>query len=144
MTEYKIVQISFHFDYTNFSFQAWSDKFPTDSEIIMSCFAAYFDNCMPPNYSSSDGKPFTNVYFVKAADKSDSKAATAAAQTSSDRVTPATTASRERCIITQTTAKPPYFFLQMPDDKFDVSPGETSDQNLAWLLDASETFLVEK
>ena len=124
MSYYKIVQISFHCDYsTTSSFQAWSDKFPTDSEIIMSCFAAYFDNCMPPNYSSSDGKPFTNVYFVKAADKSDSKAATAAAQTSSDRVTPATTASRERCIITQTTAKPPYFFLQMPDDKFDVSPG---------------------
>jgi hypothetical protein len=53
--------------------QVWSDKYPCDSEIVMNIFAAYLDNCMPPNYSSQDGKPFTNTYFVRAADKSDAK-----------------------------------------------------------------------
>jgi hypothetical protein len=105
------------------TFQAWSDKYPTDSDIIMACFAAYFDNCMPPNYSSNDGKPFTNVYFVKAPEKSDTKAAAKPADNAT-AATSTTAALREKCVITQTTSKPPYFFLQTLDDKFDVSPGE--------------------
>lgn len=81
----------------------------------MNCFAAYLDNCLPPNYSSNDGKPFTNVYYVKAAEKSATKA--------TENVTPAPTVLRERVVIMQTVTKPPYFFLQLLDDKLDVSPG---------------------
>ena len=102
--------------------QAWSDKYPTDCEIIMNCFAAYLDNCMPPNYSTGDGKPFTNVFLVKAPEKSDATKSAVSSSTGEAATTPVT--SRERCVITQAAIKPPYFFLQMQDDKLDVSPGK--------------------
>lgn len=102
--------------------QAWSDKYPSDSEIVMNCFAAYLDNCMPPNYSSNDGKPFTNVYYVKTAEKSGAKTTETAATSASS--SSSSVASRERVVITQTVTKPPYFFLQLQDDKLDVSPGK--------------------
>lgn len=82
----------------------------------MNCFAAYLDNCMPPNYSSNDGKPFTNVYYVKVAEKSGTK--------TTENVVTTSATSRERVVITQTVTKPPYFFLQLQDDKLDVSPGK--------------------
>jgi hypothetical protein len=103
-------------------FQCWTDKYPTDCEIIMNCFAAYLDNCMPPNYSAPEGKPFTDIYFVKAPEKSDTK--TTSKTTESSTTVSAPMPSREKCVITQTAQKPPYFFLQLLDDKLDVSPGK--------------------
>jgi hypothetical protein len=77
---------------------------------------------MPPNYSTPEGKPFNNVYFVKAPEKSDAKLPASSdatvAQTMSSSVT------REKCVIMQAAQKPPYFYLQMQEDKLDVSPGE--------------------
>jgi hypothetical protein len=72
----------------------WSDKLPTDAELIMACFAAYMDTRLPVNFRNShprddnarntatggsessasssgavgnriiDDKPFTGVYFI--------------------------------------------------------------------------------
>jgi hypothetical protein len=47
----------------------WSDKFPTDADIIMNCVAAYLDVRMPNHYhytGNIDGKPFTGIYYLKA------------------------------------------------------------------------------
>merc|ERR1712038_322794 len=46
----------------------WSDKFPTDAEIVMNSVAAYLDVRMPKHYHYSgniDGKPFTGTYYLK-------------------------------------------------------------------------------
>ena len=46
----------------------WSDKLPTDAEIVMNCVAAYLDGRMPKHYhytSNVDGKPFSGIYFLK-------------------------------------------------------------------------------
>ena len=55
----------------------WTDKFPTDSELLIGFFAAYMDSRMPSNYrnmTAQDGlgsshfvedKPFTGIYYVK-------------------------------------------------------------------------------
>ena len=47
----------------------WTEKLPTDSDIIMNCLAAYLDIRMPKHYhytSNVDAKPFTGIYFLKA------------------------------------------------------------------------------
>ena len=46
----------------------WSDKLPTDAEIVMNSVAAYLDVRMPKHYHYSgniDGKPFTGTYYLK-------------------------------------------------------------------------------
>merc|ERR1712141_187651 len=59
----------------------WSDKLPTDSELLMGFFAAYMDSRMPANYRNMIGavapetahdhvedKPFTGIYYIKVPD----------------------------------------------------------------------------
>ena len=77
---------------------------------------------MPPNYSTPEGKPFGNVYFVKAPEKSDAKPPTSGDATATQ--TTSTAVTREKCVIMQAAQKPPYFYLQMQEDKLDVSPGK--------------------
>jgi hypothetical protein len=72
----------------------WSDKLPTDAELIMGCFAAYMDTRLPANYRNTtigphatistvgngsshfiEDKPFTGVYFVRLPEASSEEAA---------------------------------------------------------------------
>ena len=85
---------------------------------------------MPPNYSAPEGKPFTNVYFVKAPEKIDAKNASKTTDSATTAAAMMPISSREKCVITQAAQKPPYFFLQLQDDKLDVSPGEFSHGKL--------------
>lgn len=50
-----------------FKGEEWTDKFPTDAEIVMNCVASYLDMRMPSNYVANpvDGRPFTGTFFVR-------------------------------------------------------------------------------
>jgi len=43
----------------------WTDKLPTDAEVVMNCVSAYLDTRLPRNFVSNDGKPFTGIYYHK-------------------------------------------------------------------------------
>ena len=97
---------------------------------------------MPPNYNMPDGKPFGNVYFAKAAEKSDTKIGQKSNESSTPTTSTTSVTSRERCVIMQAAQKPPYFFLQMQDDKLDVSPGEVV--NIITVIIVLKYFFIQR
>ena len=43
----------------------WTDKLPTDSELVMHSVACYLDARLPPIKGVIDGKTFSSLYFFK-------------------------------------------------------------------------------
>ncbi|TRY72008.1 hypothetical protein TCAL_05402 [Tigriopus californicus] len=82
----------------------WSDKLPTDSELIMHCLVCYLDARLPPVKSVIDGKVFSSLYFFKMPDKLESLKI------------------RVPCAIIQTQSKPPHYIIQTESEKIDLNP----------------------
>ena len=131
----------------------WSDKLPTDSELLMGFFAAYMDSRMPANYRNMIGavapetahdhvedKPFTGIYYIKVPDNACKKAdnhhqipelASSPSDQRSRNISRThhkvheTQITKSRSIvILQTNQKPPHFILQVDGkDKLEISPG---------------------
>lgn len=131
--------------------QKWSDKLPTDAELIMGFFAAYMDVSLPANFRNSfgssgghshqvDDKPFTGVYYSIVEKKS--------TETSSNNLAmlPALTSQQSRprhsssgknlassarqsssIVILQSSERPPHFYLQIDGkEKLEISSGRNN------------------
>lgn len=82
----------------------WSDKLPTDSELVMHCLVCYMDAQLPPVKSVIDGKVFSSLYFFKMPDKLEALKI------------------RVPCAIIQTQSKPPHYIIQTDTEKIDLNP----------------------
>ena len=86
----------------------WSDKLPTDCDLVIHAFACYFDSRIPPVKGVIDGKVFSSLFFFGVSEK------------------PESAKVRVPCAILQTAAKPPHFMLQVGEEKWDLSPGRNN------------------
>ncbi len=99
----------------SFRGQPWSDKLPTDAELVMHCLAAYFDSRLPPAKGIVDGRTFTSLYFFRMPD---------------DKV--ALAKSRAPVSIVQTGHRPaPHYILQIGSGegggrKLELAPGRNN------------------
>lgn len=131
--------------------QKWSDKLPTDAELIMGFFAAYMDVSLPANFRNSfggghshqvDDKPFTGVYYTIVEKKSTETT------TSNLGMLPPLTGQQQRprhsssgknlaigasqpkarsIVILQSSERPPHFYLQIEGkEKLEISSGRNN------------------
>lgn len=84
----------------------WTDKWPSDSEIVMHCVACFFDSRLPPVKGIVDGRVFTSLYYFRLPDKP------------KDLKVP--------CAIVQTSNKPPHYMLQVGEDKLELNAGRNN------------------
>lgn len=129
----------------------WSDKLPTDAEIVMGCFAAYMDTCLPVNFRNSLGgtsagqivedKPFSGVYFIVLPENSNLKKNSISSPTgSSGNGSGSAEATKQRhassilpreqmrsIVILQSGERPAHFFLQVEGkDRLEISAGRNN------------------
>jgi hypothetical protein len=90
----------------------WTDKLPTDSELVMHCVASYFDSRLPPAKGVVDGHTFTSLHFFKLPED---KAELAKSKTP--------------IAVVRTTLKPPHYILQVDGGegkKLELEPGRNN------------------
>ena len=95
--------------------QAWSDKLPTDAELVMHCLATYFDSRLPPSKGIVDGRTFSSLYYFRLPDDKASLAK-----------------SKSPVSIVQTQSRPhPHYILQLGGGgdsgrKLELAPGRNN------------------
>jgi hypothetical protein len=131
----------------------WTDKLPTDSELIMGFFAAYMDSRLPANFRNTalsggnqhlgseassmshyiEDKPFTGVIYITLPETSpqdrrrgDSNIHQNLAHKAHSQQTSLSSSTRS-IVILQSSERPPHFFLQLDGkERVEISAGRNN------------------
>lgn len=92
----------------------WTDKMPTDSEVIVHCLASYMDSRLPPSshtllhHSQQETKAFSGTHFYKHGEKPD------------------VSVDHDVFALVQTGVKPTHYVIQVGSKQLDVGQGRNN------------------
>lgn len=91
----------------SFKDKSWSEALPTDSSIVLHCFASYLDSQLPLTSFYPDLKAFTRQHVIKSPDK-------------------VNLTKKDNLLIYQSNLVPPLFKVVIGENIFDVSKGHNN------------------